>query len=514
MGVIFILLLLPLWASAAFIPFAQYLDNTQNATYKDYANTNVTDDKSFDEMKAHIFTMYGGVKDPKSIKSFLKDKEYRDCLPYLQQPTIHVLNLTAAELEVPPEMADPTWPKPDKDVAQDASESLLRLTNSTDQYSNRMKCTKGTVPIRRLSLERMTRFGNLTDFFAKPGGASISHNDTSSQPQRRDVPRGPDGIKHIHEAVGEANPTGKRMLGASSVINIWTPGSASFSISQFWVLSDSPLQSVEVGWQKYPDRLDGDWESQFFLYHTTKSYESCKGCYGTDCAGFVQEGDMEDGDGFGHYSRPGTANQWEFIPVVKLEGRRWNVYLVRQMPWRKWLVGWYPRHIFDRYGGTLWKGATRIEWGGEVSDAKHFGRDQFGPMGSGQLASAGFGFAAYQRQLQVASDTGAWRAAELIDPTPSRMSEDRQGCYSGRMVLAPAGGTWGAQQWFGGPGGDFCDRPGDVCTMLQCPAACRIYGDHPCLTCQPFYWPECCSYILHNDQCARAQARCARNGCR
>jgi len=65
MGVIFILLLLPLWASAAFIPFAQYLDNTQNATYKDYANTNVTDDKSFDEMKAHIFTMYGGVKDPK-----------------------------------------------------------------------------------------------------------------------------------------------------------------------------------------------------------------------------------------------------------------------------------------------------------------------------------------------------------------------------------------------------------------------------------------------------------------
>jgi hypothetical protein len=39
-------------------------------------------------------------------------------LPYLQQPTVHVLNLIAADLEVLPETPDPALPKPDKDVPQ------------------------------------------------------------------------------------------------------------------------------------------------------------------------------------------------------------------------------------------------------------------------------------------------------------------------------------------------------------------------------------------------------------
>jgi hypothetical protein len=69
-------------------------------------------------MRKQIFYIYGGVKDSKAVRLFFKGGEYRDCLPYLQQPTVYVLNLIAADFEVPPETPDPALPKPDKDVPQ------------------------------------------------------------------------------------------------------------------------------------------------------------------------------------------------------------------------------------------------------------------------------------------------------------------------------------------------------------------------------------------------------------
>lgn len=489
-------------ARANFISFSQYLDSTRVATFKDYSSTNVSNDEAFNEIKKHIFTMYGGITDPKSVKSYIRDEDYIDCLPYLQQPTIHVLKLTAEDLKPPPESKpDPVFPKHTSNDPKDAP--LTVPEGSKDVHGNVMKCDKGWVPIRRLSLERITRFRDLGDFMDKPGSIS---NATSFRIGKRDVARSSDGHKHIHEGARELNIAGERFVGATAGINVWSPGWP-FSISQLWVMSTGPTQTVETGWQH--SHRYGSY-ARFFHYYTTNDHARGSGCYGTDCAGFVQEGEEEDGARFLHYSSPGAANQREFTPAFKLEGRRWNLYLVRREPFQRRLVGWYPRHIFNVHGGKLWKGASRVEWGGEVADTET--DNMFGPMGSGRRPANGvmFGAAAFQRLLQVLPDTTppAWRHAEL-----GGIAEDHQRCYNRQLVLAPLGGSWGAQAWFGGPGGDFCDSLSS-CPRFGCPASCEIVS--PCGSnphCTSEFPPLCCDPSYNNDECRQHTNFCISIGC-
>src|SRR5437867_2347837 len=55
-----------------------------------------------------------------------------------------------------------------------------------------------------------------------------------------------------------------------------------------WVLrgSGSSLETVEAGWQKYPD-LYGDWNARLFIYFTPDDYGR-GGCYNLTCGAFVQ----------------------------------------------------------------------------------------------------------------------------------------------------------------------------------------------------------------------------------
>ena len=63
----------------SFIPFPKLLAQVKNATFKDYADTDVGSGDAFLGMKMHILDMYDGVT-VENITTFVLEQEYGDCI--------------------------------------------------------------------------------------------------------------------------------------------------------------------------------------------------------------------------------------------------------------------------------------------------------------------------------------------------------------------------------------------------------------------------------------------------
>lgn len=72
--------------------FSDFFHGVNKASYKDYSSSGIENEKAFVDIKAHILSMYGGVKSPASIASFYSNGGHTDCLPYAEQSTIHLLS--------------------------------------------------------------------------------------------------------------------------------------------------------------------------------------------------------------------------------------------------------------------------------------------------------------------------------------------------------------------------------------------------------------------------------------
>ncbi|KAL6346185.1 hypothetical protein AAG906_027929 [Vitis piasezkii] len=149
-------------------------------------------------------------------------------------------------------------------------------------HQNRTRCPKGTVPIRRTTVDDVLR-PNLYDFGKKQPRMALARHTVS-----------PDDVnaKGHEYAIATSRPS-KAVYGAVATINVWNPSlqvEEEMSISQIWVLAGSfkgsDLNSVEAGWHVLPD-LHGDKSTRLFAYWTADGYQST-GCYNTLCPGFVQ----------------------------------------------------------------------------------------------------------------------------------------------------------------------------------------------------------------------------------
>jgi len=233
-------------------PFSEFLQSVRNANYIDFSSTTIENEKAFIEMKNHVLSMYGGVKSPNGVQSYYSDGGHTNCLPYAEQPTFHVLRDVLSKEE----MTSPTDAEIDAAFAtlndntskgQDAEEpldaNLFRPTTQKDIFGNIMHCSNDTVPHPRLTIESMAGYGTLARLFAKGSfnPTSPNTNTNSSGFQRRDVIREPGGYKSLHDAVEESHPRG--FIGAATHLNIWQPA-AMFSLSQMWVSTASPVQTV------------------------------------------------------------------------------------------------------------------------------------------------------------------------------------------------------------------------------------------------------------------------------
>lgn len=360
----------------------------------------VRSQQAFGEMRSYILNLYQGVK---VTHSFVDHDSYFDCVVTETQPSVRALG--GAKLATPPALADVT-PAPAGSQA-----ATQYAPGQTDAYGNAMSCAAGTIPMQRLTLERMAKFPTLKAFMAKkPAGANSSIQDNA---HRYGV-----GYQSVNN------------YGGNSWLNLWNP-SGEFSLSQQWYVNGG--QTVEGGWVHYSARWD---PAVLFIFFTPDNYAS--GCYNLECSGFVQTSNAFTlGGAWSSYSTLG-GTQWGFAEQWQYFQGNWWLFI------QNTAIGYYPGSIYN--GGPMGSGnANLAEFGGET----YTGGTNWPQMGSGQFANAGFGWAAYQNTMFYIDQAYAthWSVLNPIVTNPN--------CYTLSITDSSVGGSWGTYIFFGGPGG-FC----------------------------------------------------------
>jgi hypothetical protein len=409
---------------STFIPFAEFMKRTTAARVEDHAQplARVEGSSAFDEMKAHILALYQGVQASHSFVG--KDGQYVDCVPIDQQPSLRQGPAAGSRVASPPAVA-PLPPPASAPVAGSASALQPHLqAGQRDPFGNEQCCPPGTIPIRRITLEEMTRFPTLADYFRK---APL----VKGHPRLTALDTVPHRYAHAYQFVNNN--------GGSSWLNLWcpTPTPHNFSLSQHWYTggNGSGLQTVEAGWQVYPDHYNNSPNAVLFIYWTADGYNQT-GNYNLDKPAFVQTNSSWIlGGGWGTYSvRDG--DQREFRVHWQRDTNNGNWWLFLQGAGDLTPVGYYPRALFG--SGQMASFATDIDYGGEVTGTTS------GQMGSGAFAAEGFKRAAYQRSIFYVPTSGPSSWATL---TPDATNPN---CYT-IDLHNNAAGDWATYFFFGGP---------------------------------------------------------------
>jgi len=389
----------------------------------------VAHERAFSEMQAHILRLY---EKTEALHSFMDESgAVWDCIPVEQQPA-----LRGARRKVP---AAPDAPRIEPGEGPKGRRKTLRAVSplgpeKKDQFGNVMNCPESTIPMRRVTLEDLSRFGTLRDFFRKgPRGAG--------RPPRVIEPQTvPATHRWAHAYQNVSNG------GAHSVMSLWNPPvnlSQVFSLSQIWIVggSGANLQTVECGWQVYPT-FYGDflpWLKQkphLFTYYTADDY-STTGCYNMTCNAFVQISPyFAPGMALGSTSTIGGSQYIMELAYWHTGGCWWLYYNGTS---GSNAIGYYPDTLFK--GGALAGNASEIDFGGET-----VGYTTFPPMGSGRFANEGWLKAAFQHSL------GYWKPqGGAMVKASLTASQGWPSCYTAKVEMS--GDPWYETLWYGGPGG-------------------------------------------------------------
>jgi len=423
--------------SDRFVPFAEFIQSVRTAASTQYvgaAQARVSSTSAFNEMRQHLLRMYDSIH---VGHSYVLDSQYFDCVPINEQPSVRLLGLRNVET-VPPRPSQPAGGGAGR--APDGSEPAVQVRpdQKADRFGNSIPCEAGTIPMRRITLEELSRFTSLREFFQKgPGGAG-------QVPFKEGFGRAITSHKYAHAYQNIANH------GGASFLNLWNPKVDTtqgeiFSLSQHWYANyrgDGKVQTVEGGWQDYPGKY-GVTKPVLFIYWTADGYNAT-GCYNLDCAGFVQTNSaISLGATFSNYSTKGGTQydfrlQWEVFPD---SGGRWWLYYGGSGAADA--VGYYPSSLFS--SGPLGTAASSIDYGGET-----VGSTVWPPMGSGKFPGKGFGYAAFQRFIYYVLTAGGSNYATL---TPSQPSPS---CYKIKVFNNSSDPNYHTYFYFGGRGGTGC----------------------------------------------------------
>ncbi|CAN0892755.1 hypothetical protein LINGRAHAP2_LOCUS17749 [Linum grandiflorum] len=185
------------------------------------------------------------------------DGDIIDCVhkkkqPALDHPLLHNHKLQKAPSEMPKVKNGAVAEKQtQQDGGRDGNGD--RSTDETIAWQmwhrNGTRCPKGTVPIRRSSVNDVLRAKSLFHF-----GKKQSRRSALPLARRTDAPDVVSGNGHEH-AIAYTGASSE-VYGAKATINVWDPSIQvvnEFSLSQIWVLSGSfdgsDLNSIEAGWQ-------------------------------------------------------------------------------------------------------------------------------------------------------------------------------------------------------------------------------------------------------------------------
>ena len=343
-----------------------YLNSLQSATHAAYAirpESRIAHEDAFSEMKAHILKLYEGTEVPHSFMD--ESGVIFDCIPVEQQP-----GLRGSKESVPkaPDLPGHGEPRAaDKSEREDVLIQSPLSPTRKDHHGNVMHCPSGTIPMRRVTLEDLSRFPTLRDFFRK-GPRGTGHPPRAAEPPT--VPA-THRWAHAYQSVNNG--------GGHSFLNLWDPpigANQIFSLSQHWYVGGSGgnLQTVECGWQVYPG-LYGDARAHLFSYFTADDYQTT-GCYNLTCGAFVQtSASFAPGMALSLVSVVGGPQYVMELAYWHTGGRWWLYYNGTA---GSNAIGYYPDTLFR--GGALTRNANEIDYGGET-----VGTVSFPPMGSGHL---------------------------------------------------------------------------------------------------------------------------------
>jgi len=340
--------------------------------------------------------------------------------PALQRPGMRDQQIQLKPSEVPPRM------KEDRGSLQDGT----RIPEQ-DYLKFGGPCPAGSIPVRRLTIDTLTRFETLDDFFKKE-----AKTIRIEQPPCGDDGSGSSTHEYAHARQDVANWGAESQLG---LWNVWVEWSNEFSLSQIWVVrgSGGDLETLEAGWQSYYDKY-GDWNAHLFIYFTPDNYGS-GGCYNLDCSGFVQvDNSVYISGGFTNASAYG-GDQYYIKLLIARDPATGNWWLW----WFDTPIGYWPNSLFDAAG--LANQAATVDFGGEIVNTEPDGRHTRTDMGSGNFPSSGWRWAGYQHNILYVDTTYTYHGTSLSD------SRTNANCYDINLVNGSSGG-WGTYFYFGGPG--------------------------------------------------------------
>ncbi|MEU3653525.1 neprosin family prolyl endopeptidase [Streptomyces sp. NPDC032161] len=405
-------------ALPAFSEFVDSLYTAEFEAYRSRPDTAMRDAEAFEEARRYLIERNAGMD---AVHSFAgPDGDIVDCVPTERQPGL--ARTGSKPLPTPDPPPEPqAYADPPAFVTEPPQSPPPQLRpDRRDIYGNQMLCPEGTVPILRLTLERLVRFRTLEDFLR--GGLQV----------RRDE----EGVAHPFGKIWGNAYDRRDNHGGSSGVNVWAPlvFGVESSASQQWYTSgtsSSPFQSVECGYRLGPPF---DNKPRLFVFYTPDGYTSV--CYNDWHAGtwVYRTGASHVLGAALTASQPGAPVQYRM--GFFLTGGAWWFSIGDD-----W-IGYYPATLFG--SGMLANKAASAGFGGEVGGAG----TAFPSMGSGEKPPAGYGHAAYQHDIITALPTGA----ESADLAPEPTSEN---CY-GLEVTNHSGSSWGSYLFFGGPGGLNC----------------------------------------------------------
>jgi hypothetical protein len=249
---------------------------------------------------------------------------------------------------------------------------------------------KGTVPVVRPDISKISPVGTLQDYLSKFGRAMRILPDHDSR-----------GFAYLDDGTAHKYAYSAQYVtcyGGEGNINAWDPyveWSNEFSLGQIALArgSGSGKQTIEAGHQEYRDKY-GDWVPHLFIFYTTNGYTSSgdnKGGYNQEVNGWVQVSNT---------IYPAAISS----PLSQFGGTQYILSLKWQL-WNEnwWLrvngawIGYYPASLFSTSG--LRSQAEKIAWYGEVVDSGDHAGTTATDMGNGHWPYEGWQRCAYMSNL-------------------------------------------------------------------------------------------------------------------
>jgi hypothetical protein len=332
----------------------------------------------------------------------------------------------------------------------------------------------GHVPILRPDLSKLQRPVTLEDYRSKRGGLLVNIHRSNKKPTD------PNPAGYFHATSSQTT----QVFGCDAWLNVWDPKidipsspGDDHSISQTWLqnYTNPELQSLEAG-LTVDNSLNGDSANHLFTFYTTNGYTAEGnniGGYNRLDGGWVQyHPTIYPGIAINGDSIPGGAQAEIGIKYQLYQGNWWfGVKNNESGPWI-W-IGYYPTSLF---GNGITSSVQWVSFGGEVYSALSNPCSTEDQMGSGREASAGWSYAAYQRNIRNQSDIGGtmvnYNGLPEVDVAANNCPLNSYTIH----CFMNSGTSFSSYQYFGGPTEDVAQaKIGSTLTCLYSSVGSRVY---------------------------------------